>query len=67
MISHDNITFAALSAMMTYQWAKGGEVLMSYLPLSHIAPLIVDVFVSASLGNTTYFADKTVMKGGLVS
>jgi hypothetical protein len=40
---------------------------MSYLPLSHIAAVMIDCFMVMSKGGTTYFADKYALRGTLVT
>ena len=40
MISHDNVTYTSRISMEGYDWDK--EVLLSYLPLSHIAGGIME-------------------------
>lgn len=43
--------------------AKGGEeVLVSYLPLSHIAAQMVDVWVCMVFAGTAYFAEPDALK-----
>lgn len=63
MISHDNFTWTACNAArrlgMTH---KSREVLVSYLPLSHMAGQMMDVFLSLATGATVHFADKDAMK-----
>lgn len=44
----------------------GGETLISYLPLSHIAAQMIDIFISINFATTVYFADKDALKGSLV-
>ena len=39
--------------------------MISYLPLSHIAGLLIDIFVGIAANNTVYFADKGALKGTL--
>ena len=42
------------------------EVMVSYLPLSHIAGNMVDIWAVMFAKGTTYFADKSALKGTLV-
>ena len=42
------------------------EVIVSYLPLSHIAGNMVDIWAVMFSKGTTYFADKSALKGTLV-
>lgn len=67
MLSHDNVTFSANSlAHCLKNMVIGGETLISYLPLSHIAAQMVDIFISITYAVTVYFADKDALKGSLV-
>ena len=49
MISHDNITWTAKIAMEHYNWNLGSEVILSYLPLSHVAAQLVDIYMLMSM------------------
>ncbi|CAO1372257.1 unnamed protein product [Diamesa tonsa] len=67
MLSHDNMTwdaFAISNRLENLQMGK--EVLISYLPLSHVAAQVVDIFVGLTNAVTIYFADKDALKGTLV-
>lgn len=67
MLSHDNVTWGSASlATFLPNMVVGGEVLISYLPLSHIAAQFIDIFVAISYVATVYFADKDALKGSLV-
>ncbi|XP_043265551.1 very long-chain-fatty-acid--CoA ligase bubblegum isoform X1 [Colletes gigas] len=66
MLSHDNLTFNALTTIQTLNFEIGKEVLVSYLPLSHVAAQIVDIYCSIAVGGILYFAEKTALKGSLV-
>lgn len=67
MLSHDNVMFGANAvAHSLTNMALGGENLISYLPLSHIAAQMIDVFISITYAATVYFADKDALKGSLV-
>lgn len=67
MLSHDNVLWNsnALANCLT-NMVTGGEVLISYLPLSHIAAQMIDIFISINYVTTVYFADKDALKGSLV-
>lgn len=67
MLSHDNLTYdaAALSERLKFEKAK--EIFVSYLPLSHIAGQMVEIFLPLTNGGTVYFADKNALKGTLVN
>uniref|UniRef100_A0A669EWU2 long-chain-fatty-acid--CoA ligase n=1 Tax=Oreochromis niloticus TaxID=8128 RepID=A0A669EWU2_ORENI len=67
MLSHDNITWTAHMGC-TILKAKGGEeILVSYLPLSHVAAQMVDIWVCMGFAGTIYFADPDALKGSLVN
>lgn len=67
MLNHDNLTWDALSIAERFQVYRGCEVLVSYLPLSHVAAQIVDIYIGTTCGATVYFADKNALKGSLVN
>ena len=65
MLSHDNVVFTAMTVVDLLKLDK--ERVISYLPLSHIAGLMVDVFGLIGGGGTSYFADKSALKGTLLT
>jgi len=68
MLSHDNLTFTAQIMNKFYQLKdKGQEKVVSYLPLSHIAASMMDIFVMMTCQGSTYFADKGALKGTLTT
>lgn len=67
MISHDNFTWTARSlANRLGVSVESREVFMSYLPLSHMAGQIMDVFLSLSIAATVYFAEKDAIKSSFL-
>ncbi|XP_076443994.1 long-chain-fatty-acid--CoA ligase ACSBG2-like [Babylonia areolata] len=70
MLSHDNIawTVRQLRGETERHLAlKYGDLsLVSYLPLSHIAAQITDLYMPMTLGATTFFAQPDALKGSLV-
>lgn len=67
MLSHDNFTWDAYSVTVHLDNLQmGKEVLVSYLPLSHVAAQIVDIYTVMTIAGTIYFADKDAMKGSLI-
>ncbi|CAD7086321.1 unnamed protein product [Hermetia illucens] len=67
MINHDNLTWDARAlAKVIPNVTPGNESIISYLPLSHVAAQILDIFLSMVLGATVHFADKDALKGSLV-
>jgi len=68
MLSHDNLTFTAQVMNKSYLLKdKGQEKVVSYLPLSHIAASMMDIFVMMTCQGSTYFADKGALKGTLTT
>ncbi|XP_015241709.1 long-chain-fatty-acid--CoA ligase ACSBG2 isoform X2 [Cyprinodon tularosa] len=70
MLSHDNITWTALSTgkhVHLKDATQSQEVVVSYLPLSHIAAQMVDIWVIMRVGGATYFAQPDALKGTLVN
>ncbi|XP_063147057.1 long-chain-fatty-acid--CoA ligase ACSBG2 isoform X2 [Candoia aspera] len=69
MLSHDNITWTAKAAG-TYVGLKmaleSQESVVSYLPLSHIAAQMVDIWLPIAFGAQTFFAQPDALKGSLV-
>lgn len=67
MLSHDSLTWASRCiGQRLPNLNPGHEVIISYLPLSHIAAQVIDVLVCISFGVTVYFADKDALKGSLI-
>ncbi|XP_028620220.1 long-chain-fatty-acid--CoA ligase ACSBG2 [Grammomys surdaster] len=69
MLSHDNITWTA-GAMarefeMTHVSGKR-DTIVSYLPLSHIAAQLMDIWIPIKLGALTFFAQPDALRGTLV-
>ncbi|RXM91420.1 Long-chain-fatty-acid--CoA ligase ACSBG2 [Acipenser ruthenus] len=68
MLSHDNLTWTAEAAGKTANLENGTEkCIISYLPLSHIAAQLIDIWISMRFGATTYFAEPDALKGSLVN
>ena len=65
MLSHDNLTFAGRLIRDTYKLKMEEERNVSYLPLSHVAANMVDLIIVLSCRGTTYFAEKSALKGTL--
>uniref|UniRef100_A0A8C6A0M3 long-chain-fatty-acid--CoA ligase n=1 Tax=Marmota marmota marmota TaxID=9994 RepID=A0A8C6A0M3_MARMA len=57
MLSHDNVSAKPLAHQ---------EVVVSYLPLSHIAAQMMDMWVPIKIGAVIYFAESDALKGTLV-
>ncbi|CAG5863715.1 unnamed protein product [Menidia menidia] len=67
MLSHDNITWTALSTGIHVHLTEAREVVVSYLPLSHIAAQMMDIWVTMRVGGATHFAQPDALKGSLVN
>ena len=49
-----------------FNWTKDNEQAVSYLPLSHIAAQVIDIYLCFYGGATVWFADKSALQGSLV-
>ncbi|XP_058801282.1 very long-chain-fatty-acid--CoA ligase bubblegum-like [Phymastichus coffea] len=66
MLSHDNLladAHAIMNAMKVTDMAK--EVFVSFLPLSHVAAQVVDIYLPMMTAGTVYVADRDAIKGGI--
>ncbi|XP_030048652.1 long-chain-fatty-acid--CoA ligase ACSBG2 isoform X2 [Microcaecilia unicolor] len=66
MLSHDNLTWTVKSVGKILEVGPH-EVIVSYLPLNHIAAQFQDIWVPIASGGTTYFAEPDAIKGSLVT
>ena len=66
MISHDNVTWTSRIAMDHYKWRPGKEVILNFLPLSHVAAQLLDIYMLMYVGGCAHFPDRDVLKGTLV-
>ncbi len=67
MLSHDNIAWTC-RVFADYYVVEGslpGRRVVSYLPLSHVAAQMIDIFYTLYSGSTTYFAQPDALKGSL--
>jgi len=67
MLSHDNLTFTARTLVEHYGLQDMQERFVSYLPLSHVAANIMDIFMVTQCLGTLYFANRDALKGTLVA
>ncbi|KAJ1212738.1 hypothetical protein NDU88_000386 [Pleurodeles waltl] len=65
MLSHDNITWTT-KIFGDYTGKKENENILSYLPLSHVAAQVFDIWLTMRFGGTTYFANSGALKGSLI-
>nr|XP_028569405.1 long-chain-fatty-acid--CoA ligase ACSBG2 isoform X2 [Podarcis muralis] len=69
MLSHDNITWTARAGGNYVGLSKATErqeVVVSYLPLSHVAAQMIDIWLPITFGVHTCFAQPDALKGTLV-
>lgn len=64
MLSYYNIGYTAYEMVKKYN--LNNERIVSYLPLSHIAASMIDIFIHFYHGGTVYFAKPDALKGSLV-
>lgn len=68
LLSHDSIIWNSKQTQHNFQsWEMAKEVLVSYLPLSHVAGQFLDVFFALYSAATVYFADRKALKGSLIN
>ncbi|PBC34989.1 Long-chain-fatty-acid--CoA ligase ACSBG2 [Apis cerana cerana] len=67
MLSHDNFLFNVRSMSTVLKLKEGYETLVSYLPLSHVAAQVVDLYFMLYIAGTIYFADQNALKGSLIN
>ncbi|XP_028672029.2 long-chain-fatty-acid--CoA ligase ACSBG2 [Erpetoichthys calabaricus] len=70
MLSHDNITWTAYGTGKMVQLRDAPdmqETVISYLPLSHIAAQMIDLWLPIQHGASTYFAQPDALKGSLAN
>jgi len=67
MMSQDNLTWLLRQQGNFYNWPMDKATFVSYLPTSHIAGYLIDIFISMYLGATVHFADKMALQGTLVN
>ncbi|XP_073910522.1 long-chain-fatty-acid--CoA ligase ACSBG2 [Castor canadensis] len=69
MLSHDNITWMAGAMVrdlgLSHPSGKQ-EMVVSYLPLSHIAAQMMDMWIPIKIGALTFFAQPDALRGTLV-
>ncbi|XP_076751867.1 acyl-CoA synthetase bubblegum family member 1 isoform X2 [Xylocopa sonorina] len=66
MLSHDNVIHDARLIATIFNFKPDYRVI-SYLPLSHVAAQVVDIYLSLYGGISLYFADKNALKGTLIN
>uniref|UniRef100_T1II87 long-chain-fatty-acid--CoA ligase n=1 Tax=Strigamia maritima TaxID=126957 RepID=T1II87_STRMM len=66
MLCHDTYTFVSRKLNERTKTIPGSEIVISYLPLSHVAAQVVDVFMGMGGAVELCFAPPEVLKGSLV-
>ncbi|XP_066941588.1 long-chain-fatty-acid--CoA ligase ACSBG2-like [Macrobrachium rosenbergii] len=67
MLSHDNMTWTAHANSVNIDFALGKEVVISFLPLSHVAAQMSDMYMCMYSGVSVYFAQPDALKGSLAA
>ncbi|XP_062504160.1 long-chain-fatty-acid--CoA ligase ACSBG2-like [Corticium candelabrum] len=65
MLSHDNLTWTA-SAIKQFAKIEEDYKVVSYLPLSHIAAQLTDIFLPIVCRGSVWFARPDALKGSLI-
>jgi len=65
MITHDNVTWTIATLVAQFPDLGANERIISYLPLSHIAAQILDIYGTMHLGAAVYFAQADALRGSL--
>lgn len=66
MLSHDNLCWTAGKAVENAALLYASEVQLSYLPLSHIAGSLTDIYGAMACAATVYFAQPDALRGSLL-
>lgn len=64
MMSHDNLTWTAKISNQFLD-LSGSDSILSYLPLSHSAAQMTDVWMTLEAAGSVYFANSDALKGSL--
>jgi len=67
MITQDSLTWTCQVAEEIYGWYWDSEEAVSYLPLSHVAAQVIDIYLAAFGGATVWFADNKALQGSLIN
>ena len=66
MYSHDNLTYSTLITYLNFEYEWDTHSVVSYLPMGHLASIMLDIFLMMKSGGTTYCADRNASRGTLV-
>ncbi|KYN09718.1 PREDICTED: very long-chain-fatty-acid--CoA ligase bubblegum-like [Trachymyrmex cornetzi] len=67
MLNHDNVLFNLRALLQMLRLKEKSEIIVSYLPLSHMAAQLIDIVINIMLASTVYFADPSALKGTLIN
>lgn len=67
MLSHDNLVWTTKMAARRARLEEKYEIVISYLPLSHVAAQLLDIHMPMIVAGTVYFAQPDALKGSLAS
>lgn len=63
MVSHDNFTWTTRKMIKRFGMSsESNEIFMSYLPLSHMAGQLMDIFLALQVAATVFFGEKDAIK-----
>ncbi|XP_065943724.1 long-chain-fatty-acid--CoA ligase ACSBG2 isoform X3 [Magallana gigas] len=66
MLSHDNLCWTAGKGVENAALLYASEVQLSFLPLSHIAGSLTDIYGAMACAATVYFAQPDALRGSLL-
>ncbi|CAH4031159.1 long-chain-fatty-acid--CoA ligase ACSBG2-like isoform X3 [Pieris brassicae] len=67
MLSHDNLTWDAYSCTLRVDNVQPAiDRIISYLPLSHVAAQVIDIYITLGSAVAVYFAQPDALKGSLL-
>jgi long-chain-fatty-acid--CoA ligase ACSBG len=66
MLSHDNMTWTAHVNARLCNFRDFVEEYISFLPLSHVAAQMADIYCPLTCSASVYFGDKNALKGSLI-
>ena len=64
MFSHDNITYSAKITAANYEYEYNTHSVLSYLPMGHLASIMLDIFLMLETHGTAYCADRNALRYG---
>ncbi|XP_045612661.1 long-chain-fatty-acid--CoA ligase ACSBG2 [Procambarus clarkii] len=67
MFSQDHLTWGGLQYHVNQaELQSAHEVIVSYLPMSHLAAQMLDIYLACTIAATVYFAQPDALKGSLL-